>query len=392
MEHAADILVVDDDPDFFALIETVASSLQLTAAWAARGDDALEHVETREYGLIVLDMCMPGFDGFQVLSALAERRCKASLLLVSGMSRSVLRTAQRFGREAGLEVVRLLHKPVPLDELESALVAGSESRPSAGSVRRALEDGEIAAHYQPRIDLHTGRLYGVELLSRWQHPTRGLLPPAAFLPFLDDTAGRRALLSVSLRDGLADLRTWIDAGLDLVLSVNVGADLLSPELPDWIAMHAESAGIEPERLTLEVTEQSAMSEPARACEILSRCRIKGFSVSLDDFGVGYSSLVWLHRFPFSELKIDKSFVIEFADDPEARVITRATIDLAHALSLTVCGEGIEDEATCAALVELGCDRAQGFWIARPMPAGELAGWSAGWQRRAAERPWRSGAT
>jgi len=243
-------------------------------------------------------------------------------------------------------------------------------------LRQAIDGGDLLVHYQPQMDVRTGLLTAVEALVRWPHPTRGLLPPDEFIPLAERTRLIQPLSRWILAAALRQCAAWRANGLDVPVSVNMSVyDLRDHDLPDVIDEALSKYGVPPDRLRIEITESSLMANPPRAREILARLRARGVQISIDDFGIGYSSLAYLKNLPVDELKIDRSFVHEMAVDVGSRAIVRAIIDLADSLKLRVVAEGVEDEATLAALAGLGCDVAQGFYFARPMPPADLARWA-----------------
>jgi diguanylate cyclase (GGDEF)-like protein len=243
-----------------------------------------------------------------------------------------------------------------------------------GQVREALERGEFQVHYQPKLDLRGRRISGVEALVRWQHPQRGLLAPGEFIPLIEQTALMGPLTLHVIDVSLQELARWRAAGTDIELSVNLSArNLLDHELPGRIACLLEQHGIPARQLTLEVTESAALVDPDRAIATLSSLREMGTGVSIDDFGTGSASIEYLATLPATELKIDRSFITNILLDKRAQAIVRSTIDLARNLELTVVAEGIETQEVMDHLAQLGCDTAQGYHIARPLPASEIAG-------------------
>jgi diguanylate cyclase (GGDEF)-like protein len=252
-----------------------------------------------------------------------------------------------------------------------------------GELRRALQSDELTLHYQPKVDLSSGVVHGVEALVRWNHPERGLLPPNEFVPMAERTGLIRLLTRYVLNAALAQANQWNDEGLELHVSVNLSArNLLDPTLPEDVVRLMAKWGVRPELLELEITESTIMLDPARATEVLNQLSDMGIGLSVDDFGIGYSSLSYLRELPVKELKIDRSFVSEMCTDEGNRFIVRSTIGLGQNLGLRVVAEGVEDEETLAQLTTLGCDFAQGYFLSRPVPALELAEWLAQRGRRA----------
>jgi diguanylate cyclase (GGDEF)-like protein len=242
----------------------------------------------------------------------------------------------------------------------------------AGALRQAIVDGEIILYFQPKADLDSGRIVGVEALARWQHPELGLIGPTEFVPIAEQTGLIGPLTSHVLDEALRQVREWRDSGLELSVAVNLSArSFLDAQLAAEIPPLLERYGIEAEMLELEITESMLMIDPGRAKATLDRLSSIGLSLSVDDFGTGYSSLANLKRLPVNGIKIDKSFVMDMAHDPSDAAIVRSTIDLAHNLGLRVVAEGVENQESWRRLREQGCDLAQGFHVSRPLPGGEL---------------------
>jgi diguanylate cyclase (GGDEF)-like protein len=242
----------------------------------------------------------------------------------------------------------------------------------AGTLRQAIVDGEIVLYFQPKAELSTGRIVGVEALARWKHPELGLLGPVEFVPIAEQTGLIGPLTSHVLNEALRQVREWRDGGLDLSVAVNLSArSFLDAQLAAEIPPLLERWGVDASRLELEITESMLMIDPARARATLDRLSGIGLSLSVDDFGTGYSSLANLKRLPVDGIKIDKSFVIDMAHDASDAAIVRSTIDLAHNLGLKVVAEGVENQESWRRLREHGCDLAQGFHVSRPLPGDDL---------------------
>jgi EAL domain-containing protein (putative c-di-GMP-specific phosphodiesterase class I) len=236
-------------------------------------------------------------------------------------------------------------------------------------LRRAIAERELTVLYQPQGDVATGTLTGVEALVRWQHPEHGLLPPDRFIPLAEHTGLIRPLTSYVLDTALAQCRAWADEGLDLNVAVNVtGRDLLDLRFPDEVDEALAKWSIPPRRLELEITENTVLTDPARALGVLTRLHRLGVSVAIDDFGSGNSSLGYLKRLPVNVLKVDKAFVLNMVENDDDAVIVRSTIDLGHNLGLKVVAEGVETKSAWTRLAALGCDIIQGYYLGRPMTA------------------------
>jgi diguanylate cyclase (GGDEF)-like protein len=243
----------------------------------------------------------------------------------------------------------------------------------AGELRSALESGELELHYQPKADVISGRIIGVEALVRWNHPRHGLLGPEEFVPIAEQTGLIVPLTRWVLAAAMRQCRAWQEQGYELSVAVNLSArsfldTALAVDIPQLLALH----NIAPTLLELEVTESTIMLDPARATATLERLSEIGLTLSIDDFGTGYSSLANLKRLPVDMIKIDKSFVLEMATEHSDAAIVRSTIELAHNLGLQVIAEGVEDRQIWEELARLGCDFAQGYYLSRPLPADKLA--------------------
>lgn len=240
------------------------------------------------------------------------------------------------------------------------------------ALKTAAKEGEIRLHYQPKVSLRTGAVVGYEALAYWQHPTRGLLPPGAFVPAAERTGVIRHISRVVLAGAVGQLATFRDLGTDHTISANLTAiDLLDLKLPRRLEALIRRHGVDPSRLCIELTESTVMADPERAQSTLERIAATGVRISIDDFGTGHSSLAYLKSLPASELKIDRSFVSDMTISRQDRMIVLATIRLAQSLGLRVVAEGVETEDIHNALSASGCDYAQGYLYGRPRPAEEI---------------------
>ena len=243
-------------------------------------------------------------------------------------------------------------------------------------LRTALEQDQLLLHYQPQVEIVTGRLVGVEALVRWQHPTRGLLPPVAFIPLAEAHGLVGCLTDRVLDRAVAQLAAWHHDGWDLTVSVNLsGSDLLDTALPDRVAALIARHGAPAAALVLEITEGVLVPDDDNSAAVLAGLTALGVRLSIDDFGTGFSSLAYLRRLPVDELKLDAAFTREVVDHPRTAAIVGSTIELAHRLGMQVVAEGVEDAATADRLAELACDRSQGYLYARPLPATDLVAWA-----------------
>lgn len=245
-------------------------------------------------------------------------------------------------------------------------------------LRAAIAGGELRLHYQPIVELPSTAVRSVEALVRWQHPDRGLLAPGEFVPVAEQSGLIVPLTKWVLTEALRQSRAWSDEGRPLRIAVNVGAKALakSVELPALVGSLLRASGVDPDLLALEVTETDVMTDAEHAIACLRELKALGVRIELDDFGTGYSSLAYLQKLPLDAVKIDRSFITPLFEDAGTSAIVRAAIELSHALGLETIAEGVEDQAVVEMLSAMGCDTAQGYVFARPMPADKLGFWLA----------------
>ncbi|TMK87722.1 MAG: EAL domain-containing protein, partial [Actinobacteria bacterium] len=260
-------------------------------------------------------------------------------------------------------------------EAAAILLLGSSNR-----LVRAIDRDELVLHYQPKIELQTGRLVGVEALVRWQHPERGLMAPALFMSAVESTGMIRPFTRWSIQEALRQHMSWRDDGLDIPVAVNLSARLLDDHaVVAMVREELDALGLAPGVLELELTETAVVADVDHSLAVLDALAAMGVRLAVDDYGTGYSSLGYLKRLPVVEIKIDKGFVSELTADDNDFVIVRSTIGLAHGLGKIVVAEGVEREETARVLTGLGCDVAQGYYYARPLPPRELLAWARRWE-------------
>ncbi len=380
------LFVIDDDPQLAELLREVAE---------ISGYDAQVHTNAREFferdadiaDVILLDLNMPIMDGVEVIRELAHKRSESAIILISGYDSSVLHSAQKLAQEHQLKVVASLTKPMrpmdlkhilsnlKLDIPTEELPIKSRETPAAGELKEAIHTGQLILYYQPQINLKDGSLAGAEALVRWMHPERGIIGPDTFVPLAEQNKLIGELTTAIIVQAMEQSRLWKEMGLSARISVNVSSDnITSLTLPEQLSGLVNSNELNPSLLVLEITESALMSQLITSLDILTRLRMKGFHLSIDDFGTGYSSLSQLHRVPFTELKIDKSFISHMDQDAEAHAIVETCIMLGHKLNMKIVAEGVETPIVKDMLTEMGCDTAQGYLFARPMPAQEMQDW------------------
>lgn len=370
------LLVVDDEPAICKVIERVATPLGYAVRTLNHSASFLKTLTDFEPSLLILDLKMPDADGVQLLQQLRDGKSEAQVIVISGMDQRVLNTAEKLGRSQGLKMAGVLQKPLQRAELERHLTQAMNACRvhSRHDLEQALDKQEFVVHYQPKVSRQGGgwTIDGAEALVRWRHPSHGLLPPGEFLPLIEDHGLIEQLTDYVLRSALQQVAVWSRNGLVLRVAVNLSASMINDlGFPDHVAALLSEYDVPGSLLTIELTESTAMADATKAMDIFLRLCVNDIDLSIDDFGTGFSSLQQLYQLPFGELKIDRMFVGGLPDDDEARAIIRATVDMAHALNIKVCAEGVESQAALDYLESVGCDRAQGFLVSPAVPVAEF---------------------
>ncbi len=336
--------------------------------------------------VILLDLMMPDIDGIEVIRYLASINCQAQLVLMSGFDKSVLHSAQELAIEQQLNVAGCLNKPISPKELhkflsELPITSVPDKKelinepPSVAELQNAIKNHELVMHYQPKVTFLNPECLAVEALVRWQHPERGLLGPDLFIPLAESNNLIDDLTWEIYHQVLTQAQIWNSHNLNIKIAVNMSAITLKDlDLPKKMMTLLNQYSLQPSQIILEVTETALMQELIKSLDILTRLRMKGFQLSIDDFGTGYSSLVQLHRIPFSELKIDSSFVMKMSQEPEALAIVETVVLLGHKLGMKVVAEGVETEENLTQLENMRCDIVQGYYISRPQSAEDITTW------------------
>jgi EAL domain-containing protein (putative c-di-GMP-specific phosphodiesterase class I)/FixJ family two-component response regulator len=393
----ARIVLLDDDPFMLKLLTHMLAQLGYTRVVACgSGPEALKQVRGTDeiVDLIFLDINMPGMDGVEFIRRLVECQYGGSVILVSGENSRILDSVEKLIEAHRLIALGCLQKPVKPDELASLM---STLKPNIGKrsvtraslhsygveqFRAAISQGELVNHYQPKVALATGKVVGMECLVRWQHSVDGLIFPDQFLGLAEEHGLLTQVTGIVLVEAMKQAKAWDRAGYHLPVAVNISMDdLIALDFPDMAEALAASVGIDPQMLTLELTEGQVMRQLSTVLDVLSRLSLKRFRLSIDDFGTGHSSLAQLRDLPFDELKVDRGFVHGAATDGTRAALCSASLRMAHQLRMQVVGEGIEDQDDWNFLSQLGCDVGQGYFIARPMPAADVIDWMRIWGER-----------
>lgn len=384
------LLILDDDPAVGLTIGLIAKREGFDYRTTVTAAEFFAEFERWQPTHIALDLVMPEVDGIEILRRLGAIECSAAIIITSGAGSRVLEAARRSASEHGLNIAGVAAKPFNSASLRALLEIGapadsarvgrkrgapqSDLDVSEDALRAALSRREFQVFYQPRVDCATQVVSGFEALVRWRHPEHGIVSPDRFIGPCEQLGLIDSLTEQVFDEGLRWLSHNLPAS-DTRLSLNLSACSLDDDgLADRMEQWCRKAGIAPRRIIVELTETAAMNDPSAALDLLTRLRLKGFHLSIDDFGVGHSSLVQLARLPFSELKIDRTFVAGAIESSESQTICRAVIGLGHGLGLTVTAEGVENEAVLAFLAAAGCDSAQGYLFARPMSGDDTIRW------------------
>ena len=384
------LVIEDQDFQRAALVSRLAALGATHIVEAADGRTALEVLKgrTRPIDIVITDLEMPGMDGMEFIRHVGESDLPVAMILVSVHDRSLLASVGIMTEAFGISLLGTLEKPVTTQKLATLIGFYKAPQPRPKPVTLSFSEADIFAAlaarvfeplFQPKVELATGRVTGAEALARWYHPERGIVSPNAFIPTLEANRRIDELTWIMLEKSAAACRDWRAAGLEITVSVNLSfASLTNVGLADRITALVLAQELQPRHVVLEVTETIAMTDVAHALENLARLRIKGFGLSIDDYGTGYSSQQQLSRIPFTELKIDQSFVMSAIEQESCRVILESSLDVARKLGLKAVAEGVETRADWDLLQSLGCDAAQGYLIAKPMAAGKLVEWASGW--------------
>ena len=384
------LLVVEDHGFQRWALQRQLEDLGARQVFAAQdGQSALELLATlaEPIDIIVSDLDMPGMDGMELVRHVAELGKPVALILTTSLERSLLSSVENMARAYGVRLLAALEKPLTPKKLEAALLAFAAQAPAAsaaepaptmpvGEILEGLDAGEFAPWFEPKADIATGRVVGAEALARWHHPARGLVMPQAFVPVLEREGAIDRLTELMVEKAAAACRTWRDTGVSACVSINLSPISTSDMgLAERLIQLVEAQGLEPREVIFEITESAATTDQARVMENLSRLRMKGYGLAIDDYGTGYASMQQLTRIPFTELKVDQSFVKYAATQPGCRAVVESSLEIAGKLGLATVAEGVETHREWELVRSLGCRFAQGYYVGRAMAAPEFLAWA-----------------
>jgi len=389
------LLVADDDPQICQFMRVLGEQQGYHSEFITDPKE-FAGAYRPDIDLIVLDLNMPGVDGVELLRFLAENKCKSAVVLISAVDLDVLNAAENTALEYRLQILGGLQKPLVPEQVNSMLEqarelsrtnrkinsplevlapGGSDELPTLDDLRSAIEHKDLEVYFHPQIRLHGRSLSGVEALARWRHPTKGFIPPDYFIAFAEKYNLIDDLTRLVVDKVCECCKGWQGKWDPVPISINISeSNLDNLNFPEEMLHIVQNYGLAPSTIMIEVTETSLATDPNHVVNVLTRLRLKGFQLSIDDFGTGHSSLARLRKIPFRELKIDKMFIDTCDTDRENRVIVSNTMDLAHGLGLKVVAEGVETESQLAVLEELNCDHVQGYYFSKPLPPAEFEKW------------------
>lgn len=397
MHREIRVLLVDDNVLARKVGRKIIEAAGLNAVWdVSSGQEALDTLRRSRQTIDVVfcDVMMPGMDGVQFARHASALPAPPAIVFVSGADAAVLGAVETTAKARNLRILGTIKKPLTVDATrhvlkvfnDPALTASRDVRVDTGVTAKefeaAMADGQLLLHFQPKILIADGALGGVESLVRWHHPQRGMVLPGAFIAVAEANALIGAMTIRTMTLALAQMAAWAAVGRHLKVSVNLSAYMLVDiDLPDRLAREAAEFGIDPQQLILEITETGVFADIANSLEILTRLRMKGFPLSIDDFGTGYSSMRQLSQIPFTEMKIDRAFVHHAAENPTAKAILEASVNLGRTLGMSVVAEGVETKEDWDLLRKVGVDLVQGYFVAKPMAAEYVQPWIAAWDAR-----------
>ena len=419
------LFIIDDDEHICMLLKTVTEEYICVETYQTGTEFLAENIQDND--IILLDLMMPDIDGIEVMRSLSKLKTKAALILMSGYDLGVLHSALKLAEEYDLNVITDFIKPINLSDLISTLLTIKNTNkilysygqdeglsnkifntdiaqnlqnlkyenkpyindqnndisprlkvkfiPTKNDLQHAIEQHNLVLYFQPQVSMKSKELIGVEALVRWKHQEHGLIFPNDFIPLAEKTGLIAELTQEVIELAIKQSNVWKQQQFNCQISVNISSqNITSLDLPEHLSKLVAINEVDPAMLKLEMTETALMTKLTTSLDILTRLRLKGFQLSIDDFGTGYSSLALLHRIPFTELKIDQSFVMTMVENTESRAIVETCIMLGHSLNMDVIAEGVENKEIWDLLENMGCDNAQGYYLAKPLSAKALEQW------------------
>jgi EAL domain-containing protein (putative c-di-GMP-specific phosphodiesterase class I) len=383
------ILVVEDNEFQREMLVGMLKRLDAKDVYSAsdgqKAFDLLSRLK-KAVDVIISDVQMPTMDGLEFVRRLGEAGYRSSVIILSAIEPTLLAAAEAMTRAYGINLLGAISKPITRSALETMLVrhappvakpAPAPEKPTMtlAEILDGLQQNEFEPFFQPKVEVVTRRVIGAEALARWRHPQLGVLGPDVFLKTLEEAGKIDELMWVMLRKAVAFGSSIQYSGNESTVAVNVSLNsLANVDLANRIIEIVQGHNVAPQRICLEITESAAHMSLGPALENLTRLRLKGFALSIDDFGTAYSSMQQITRIPLSEIKIDRTFVTNAASNEAAKVILRSSVQMAKELKIKAVAEGVETQQDWDLVHDLGCDYAQGYFIAKPMEARAYLAW------------------
>jgi EAL domain-containing protein (putative c-di-GMP-specific phosphodiesterase class I)/CheY-like chemotaxis protein len=377
------ILVLEDDDFQRKMLVKMLNSLGVINIYeACNGVQALAILNSEDSKVIDMAICdinMPEMDGMEFMRHLGAQRCTASIVLLSTLDAALLASIAKMSLAYGINLLEVIEKPIALVQLQKIITHFSTPKKtplktlpqlpnfSLDEIISGVRAYEFEPYFQPKVDLKTGKIIGAEALARWIHPEHGVIAPFAFIGLLEQHNKLDELTFIMIEKSVSASQLLKEKGLNITISVNLSlTSLTDVNLADNITKVVRNAGVDASNIIFEVTESAAMTDVAHALENLARLRMNGFGLSIDDYGTGYASMQQLTRIAFTELKIDQSFIKDIIETPAMRIIVESSIEIARKLHYKSVAEGVETKGDWDLLKNMGCDIAQGYYIAKPM--------------------------
>ncbi len=382
------VLLVDDDPVQLAILESYFLAQGAGQVYkAVNGCSALEIIGEHfgDIELILCDLKMPEMDGIEFMRYLKDSSYNGPIAILSSADRFLIESAEKLAKIHGLNVIGTIRKPMSKDKLDTLVAKTAQTHEEKRSyaspevdgafLKEAIEKGQILPYYQPKTETSTQRVVGVEALARWIHPDLGIINPGIFIPLAEQEGLMKPLSYAILKATIEDAKIWKSNGINIKIAINMTSDVLEDvEFPNFLLKQLQSAGIDRSRYIFEVTEAGVLDANANTMEVLARLRIKDIDISIDDFGTGFSNIEQLKKFPYSELKIDQSFIFDGLTDTFADASVKASVVLGRELNMRLVAEGVETREQWDYVADQGIDQVQGYFVARPMPADDFQSW------------------
>ena len=391
------VLIVDDDPFALDLLEHVLNEVGIKGvAKALSGAEALAQMDDQAMPveLVICDLNMPGMAGIEYLRHLGARNFQGSVVLLSGEDSRVLSSALELARTHSFKAVAALEKPVQRDELVRLLnglqprkqpfARAAQPTVELADLKRAIRDDEFVLNFQPKVDVCSKALVGSEALVRWQLPEGGVVMPDRFIPLAEKEGLIDDLTDLVMDKAMRQVHDWREQALDLKVAINLDVGTIGRRLdfPEQVVACLEKYQLLAQDIVLEITESGVMNDIATSLDTLVRLRLKGLTLSIDDFGTGYSTFKQLQGIPFTELKVDRSFVAAADADPASRAILESSVMLGQKLGMGIVAEGVETREDWDLIASMGCHSIQGYFVSRPMPGADMIPWLGDWRQRA----------